>query len=91
MLAGFVAWAVAAAVVAVFVLRGFEWARITLIVSASTAGAVFLLGSVLGAFLLALTLAACAMAVALLVRPEVRAWFVSRRGPQPPAGAAPPR
>lgn len=91
MLAGFVAWAVAAAVVAIFVLRGFEWARITLIISAATAGAVFLLGSVLGAFLLALTLATCAMTVVLLVRPEVRAWFASVRGQQPPAGAAPPR
>lgn len=79
MLAGFVAWAVAAAVVAIFVLRGREWARITLVVSASTAGAVFLLGSVLGAFVLALTLATCAMAVVLLVRPEVRAWFQARR------------
>lgn len=91
MLAGFVAWAVAAAVVAVFVLRGLEWARITLIISAATAGAVFLLGSVLGAFLLALTLATCAMTVVLLVRPEVRAWFATARGQQPPAGAAPPR
>ena len=95
MLAGFVAWAVAAAVVALFVLRGQEWARITLVVSASTAGAVFLIGTVVGAFLLALTLATCAMAVVLLVRPEVRAWFASRRasgpGQQPPVGASPPR
>jgi hypothetical protein len=95
MLAGFVAWAVAAAVIAVFVLRGLEWARITLLVSASTAGAAFLLGTALGAFLLALTLAACVLAVVLLVRPEVRAWFAARRasgsGQQPPAGAAPPR
>lgn len=91
MLAGFVAWAVAAAVVAIFVLRGFEWARITLVVSAATAGAVFLLGSVLGAFLLALTLATCAMTVLFLVRPDVRAWFASARGQQPPGGAAPPR
>lgn len=79
MLAGFVAWAVAAAVVAVFVLRGFEWARITLIVSASTAAAIFLLGTVLGAFLLAVTLAASVLAVLLLVRPDVRAWFQARR------------
>ncbi|GAB6984630.1 hypothetical protein [Nocardioides pyridinolyticus] len=78
MLAGFVAWAVAAAVVAIFVLRGQEWARITLVVSASTAAAVFLLGSVLGAVLLALTLLTCVMAVVLLVRPEVRAWFQAR-------------
>ena len=91
MLAGFVAWAVAAAVVAFFVLRGHEWARITLIVSAATAGAVFLLGSVLGAFLLALVLATCAMTVLFLIRPEVRAWSASARGQQPPAGAAPPR
>lgn len=79
MLGGFVLWCVAAAVVAYFVFRGLEWARIALIVSASTAGAVFLIGTAVGAFLLAVTLATSIATVVLLVRPEVRAWFAQRR------------
>ncbi|WP_460830022.1 hypothetical protein [Nocardioides hungaricus] len=75
MLGGFVVWALAAATVALFVLRGQEWARVTLLVSAATAAAIFLLGTVVGAFVLALALATSVMTVVLLVRPEVRAWF----------------
>jgi hypothetical protein len=91
MLAGFALWCVAAAVLAFLVLRGVEWARVALIVSAATAAAVFLLCCLLGAFLLAITLVAAVGVVVLLVRPETKAWFASRRGPRPPAGAVPPR
>ena len=81
MLAGFALWCVATAVVAFFVFRGHEWARITLLVSAAVATAIFLLGSVVGAFLLAITLGTSVGTVVLLVRPEVRAWFRVRRSP----------
>lgn len=97
MLAGFALWCAAACVVAFFVVRGHEWARITLIVSAATATAVFLVGTVAGAYLLAITLGAGIATIVLLVRPESRAWFAQRRrpaiapGPPPPAGGFPPR
>lgn len=97
MLAGFALWCAAACLIAYFVVRGHEWARITLIVSAATATAVFLLGTVAGAFLLALTLGTSVATIMLLVRPEARAWFAQRRrpaiapGPPPPAGGFPPR
>lgn len=97
MLVGFALWCAAACVIAYFVVRGHEWARITLIVSAATATAIFLLGTVAGAFLLAITLGTSIATIVLLVRPETRAWFAQRRraaiapGPPPPAGGLPPR
>ncbi|WP_395690569.1 hypothetical protein [Nocardioides sp.] len=75
MLAGFLLWCLAAVVLAVLVFRGVEWARVTLVVSAAVTAALSLLGLVVGAFLMVLTLAASGAAIALLVRPESRAWF----------------
>ncbi|HEU5036756.1 MAG TPA: hypothetical protein VFT70_07120 [Nocardioides sp.] len=91
MIAGIVLWCVSAAVLAILVFRRVEWARIVLVISASTAAALSLIGTAIGAFLLALTLIASVATLALLLRPEVRAWFSARPGPRPPAAPAPPR
>lgn len=79
LIAAIVLWCVSAAVLAILVLRRTEWARIVLVVSASTAGALSLVGTAIGAFLLVLTLVASVVTLALLVRPEVRAWFTPPR------------
>jgi hypothetical protein len=73
---GFVVlWCLAAAVAAVLVLRGVGWARVVLVVSASVAAAISLLGAAVGAFLLVLPLVAAIATLALLVRPDVGPWF----------------
>ena len=80
-LAAIAVWSLAAAVLAVLVHRRSQGARIALIVSAGGAAAVSLLGVITSPVMLVPT-AACLATVALLVRPEVRAWFtVSRSGP----------
>jgi hypothetical protein len=91
MIAAMVLWCVSAAVLAVLVLRRSEWARIVLVVSASTAAALSLIGTAIGAFLLALTLVASVATLALLLRPDVRVWFSQRPGQRPPAVPGPPR
>ena len=75
MIAAIVLWCVSAGALAILVFRRVEWARIVLIVSAATAAALSLIGTALGAFLLTLTLVASVVTLALLFRPEVRAWF----------------
>lgn len=79
MVAVIVLWCLAAAVLAVLVFRGVEWARVVLVVSAAVAAALSLIGTALGAFVLVLTLLASGAAVALLLRSDARAWF--RRPP----------
>ena len=69
-----VIWSTVAILLAALVWRRSDGARRVLVVSASAA-AVFLLLSTLGQFLLVLPLAACVVTLALLVRPDVRAWF----------------
>jgi hypothetical protein len=69
-----VVWALAAIVLAVFVLRGAGWARIALLASAAAAGAVCLVAS-LGSVLMVVPAFGCAVTFSLLLRPEVRAWF----------------
>lgn len=78
LIAGVVIWCLSAAVLAVLVLRRVDWARIVLIVSAVTAAALCLLGTVMGAVLLVLPLLASVLCAALLVRPEARQWFARR-------------
>jgi hypothetical protein len=68
-----IVWSVAAAVLAVLVFRGSGWARVALAGSAAGAGVVCLLAAI-GSLLTVLPLTACAVTVALLLRPEVRAW-----------------
>jgi hypothetical protein len=77
-LAAVAVWSLAASVVAVLVHRRSAGARITLVVSASVAAAVSLLGVISTAVML-VPAAACLATVALLVRPEVRAWFAVPR------------
>jgi hypothetical protein len=75
-MAGFVVlWCLSAIVLAVLVWRRVAWARIVLIVCASTCAAVSLLGSVIGAFLLVFPLVAGLATVALIVRRDARPWF----------------
>jgi hypothetical protein len=68
-----IVWSVAAAVLAFFVFRGTGWARVALAGSSVGAGVVCLLAAI-GSLLTVLPLTACAVTVALLLRPEVRAW-----------------
>jgi len=81
MVAGLVAWCVSAAVLAVLVFRGVDWARIVLLVSAATCGVLCLIGTAVGAFLLVVPLAASAVVVAMLLRSDSRPWFDRRRSP----------
>lgn len=77
-LAAFVlVWGSAAVLFAVQAFRRVGWARLALLVSAAVAGVVCLVGSVFN-LLLALPLVACLVTVALLLQPDVRAWFRSR-------------
>ncbi len=75
MLAALVVWCVAAAVLAVLVVRRVDWARIVLVVSAGIAAALSLAGTVAGAVLLVLPLVAAVATIVLLVRPDSSAWF----------------
>lgn len=70
-------WAAAAAVLAVLVWRRVPWARTALIGSAA-ASAVLLVLATVGNALLGLPLLASVACVVLLVRSDVRAWFVER-------------
>jgi hypothetical protein len=77
-----VVWALAAVVLAVFVLRRSGWARIALLVSAACAGVTCLVAS-LGSVLMVVPAFGCAVTFSLLLRPEVRAWF-ARHDPMNP-------
>ena len=86
MIGAIILWCLSASALAILVFRRVEWARIVLVVSTSTAAALSLIGTAIGAFLLALTLVASVVTLALLLRPEARAWFSRPPGPPPPAG-----
>ena len=73
----FVPWCLVAAAIAVQALRRRRWARTALLVSAAAAGAVSLLGMVASPITL-IPFVACVATVALLTRPEVRAWYAAR-------------
>ena len=77
-----VVWALAAVVLAVFVLRRSGWARIALLISAACAGVTCLVAS-LGSVLMVVPAFGCAVTFSLLLRPEVRAWF-ARHDPMHP-------
>lgn len=66
-------WCLGASVAAAFALRGSVAGRVALLVCAAVAAALTLL-SVLGSLAFVVPLAGCLVVVALLVRPEVRAW-----------------
>jgi hypothetical protein len=69
-----IAWSLAAALLAVLVFRRVGWARVALVISAAVSAGLLLVGSVVQIFL-ALPLAASVVTLALLIRPDVRAWF----------------
>ncbi|WP_460824394.1 hypothetical protein [Nocardioides ungokensis] len=68
------AWSLIAVVVAVLAFRRVRWARAALVVSAAGSVACCLFAT-LGQFLVVVPLAASVVTLALLVRPEVRAWY----------------
>lgn len=70
----FVLWSLAAAVLAILAFRRVEWARIVLIISAALSGLLMLVMALAAPFLVVLV-AAAAVTCALLLRPEVSAWF----------------
>jgi hypothetical protein len=72
------AWSAAAAALAVLVWRGVRWAATGLAISAGAAGLMCLL-TVIGSLTFIAPLAVCAAALALLLRPESRAWLRSDR------------
>ena len=67
-------WSMLAIVLAVLAYRRVSWARWALVVSAAVAAVICLLGT-LSSLLLAVPAGATLVTVALLNRPEVRAWF----------------
>lgn len=69
-----IVWSLAALVVAVLAFRRVRWARTALVASASASLALLLLAT-LGQVLLVVPLAASVVTLALLVRPDVRAWY----------------
>ena len=72
-----IVWSLVAMVVAGFAYRGDRWAWLLLLGSTSIATLVFLVSTV-GNVLMVLPLAAAAGTIALLLRPEARAWFKAR-------------
>ncbi|MGZ4464606.1 MAG: hypothetical protein ACXVW0_04515 [Nocardioides sp.] len=70
-------WSLAAVLLAFLVWRRVAWARAALVVSASATGVLLLLAS-FGQPLLVVPLGAAVATMALLVRPDVKAWFVRR-------------
>jgi uncharacterized membrane protein len=84
------ACSVAAAAFATVLYRGHRWAWYALLVAVSASTLFFLVGA-FGSPIGLVPLAASAVTFVCLVRPEVRAWLVSRSGQRPPVGSAPPR
>ena len=70
----FLPWSVAAAGFAIQAIRRVRWGRRALMLSAAVAGAVSLVG-LLASAIMVLPLVAAVATVALLARPEVRAWY----------------
>lgn len=77
MLIVLVVWSVAAAVLAFFALRGQQWARVCLLVSAGIAAGLGLLGAISSWPLLVLAAAAIVTFVLLLLS-DVSRWYASR-------------
>ena len=75
MAGGIVLWCVGAAAMAVLVFRRVAWARIVLIVSASVAAGLSLIGTAVGGFVLVVPLVGGAVTIALLLRRDARPWF----------------
>jgi len=74
----FAVWALVAALLALFVWRGRDWARIALVVSALVAAVVSIIGVVAGGITLPL-LVACGVVARLLLAPPAATWCRRRR------------
>ncbi len=84
MMGGIVLWALSSIVLGVLTYRRVEWARIVLVISAATAAALCLIGTMVGSFLLVVPMIASVFTIVLLVRADTRPWFQRRRD-LPPA------
>ncbi len=73
-----VPWCLAAAGFAIQAFRRVPWGRRALLISAAVAGAVSLVG-LFASPIMVLPLSATVATVALLARPEVRAWYAASR------------
>jgi hypothetical protein len=73
----FLVWSLVALALALLLFRGRRWAWYALTISTSAAAVVCLIG-VIGSVVVLVPLAATVATLACLVRPEVRAWLVSR-------------
>lgn len=87
--AGFVLWAAAALVLAWLTFAGHNWARVTLIVSASLSAMISLLMVISSPALLLVTITSVLVIVSL-TRPASAEWF-TRAGQQRAGGQHPPR
>lgn len=83
MMGGIVLWALSAIVLAVLTYRRVDWARIVLVVSAATAAALCVLGTLVGSYLLVVPLIASVVTISLLVRADTRPWFRPRQDGPP--------
>jgi len=73
------AWSAAAAALALLAWRRVRWAAMGLAVSAGLASLLCLISVVGSLVVMLVPLAACAVTLALLLRPESTAWFRARR------------
>jgi len=78
----FVPWALVATGFAVQAFRRVAWGRRALIVSAGAAGALSLVG-MFASTIMVLPFVAAVVTVALLSRPEVRAWYAAQQNGRP--------
>jgi hypothetical protein len=78
MIAGVLLWCAAAAGAGVLTFRRTGWARVVLVVCAAACGAVCLLGTVVGAFVLVFPLMGALLTVGLLLRGDTGPWFHPR-------------
>lgn len=78
MCAVLIVWSLVAIALASLAFRRVPWARMALVVSASVLAGLCLVTAALGQFVMVVPLAVSVVTLALLVRPDVRAWFTRR-------------
>ena len=74
-----IAWSLGAMVLVGLALRGVGWARVGLVVCATTTAVLCLMATMGQQFFMVIPLAASVTALTQLVRPEVRDWFLRDR------------
>ena len=74
-------WSVVAMALAGLAFAGFSWARLALVACVAASAVLLLVSVVVGQIVLLLPLVAAVATCAFLLRPEVRRWFATQRGP----------